>query len=84
MDGRDRQHDKERVSTYVPKVEDSLLFRSAELTLMSYKGSAVNSVYFKDPREKRSPRGSVLWKTQCELAESVTRVTDNSKQILKW
>lgn len=60
MSGWQGQHDKERVRTYVPKVEDSLLFQSAELTLMSCKGSAMNSVYFKDPREKRSPRGSIL------------------------
>lgn len=86
MNGCQGQYDKGRVHIYVPKVEEPLLVSSllAELTVLSCKGNAMISVYFKDPGEKRNPRGSVLEKTQCELARSATRVTDNSKQLLKW
>lgn len=57
MDGWQGQCKKERVRTYVQKeVEGSFLFRSAELTVPSWKGNAVNSVCFEDPDEKRSPR----------------------------
>lgn len=32
----------------------------AEPVVLSCKGNAVNKVYFRDPGEMRSPRGSVL------------------------
>lgn len=86
MDGRDSMT-REGCAYTCPKWKrrafavPSLL---AELTGLSCQGNAVNSGYFKEPGEKRSPRGSVLEKSQYELAGSATRVTDNSKQLLKW
>lgn len=41
------------------KVEESFLFRSAELTVLFWKGNAVNSACFKDPVGPRSGRPSV-------------------------
>lgn len=47
-----------RACTCVQKeVEGSFLFRLAELTVLPWKGNAVNRVCFRNPGEKRSP----LW-----------------------
>lgn len=54
------RHEVERVCTYTQKkVEESFLFRSAELTVLFWKGNAVNSACFKDPVGPRSGRPSV-------------------------
>lgn len=54
------RHEEERVRTYVQKkLEGSFLFRSAELTVLFWKGNAVNSACFKDPVGPHSGRPSV-------------------------
>lgn len=80
-----RHYKKKRLYTYMQREVERFiyLFRSVELTVLSWKGSVGNSVCFKDPEEREVPSASTLWKTQCELSKSATRVTDNSKQRLK-